>query len=533
MRPPTHDFETKRTSHLATILGVVFLLAILAPVYVYLASQNFMWMWDERLHVLVARNFTRHWLVPTLIDNPILSYDYKDWLGNHIWLAKPPLGLWIGAVGIKLFGASPLGYHSGGIVLLLLCVLFAYLTALRVLPGIRYALLAAWLEGTSYVLVRLVTGWGMDLVDLTLAATLHMGLYFAVRYAQTGRGAVWVGIASGLGFLTKLYLGLVPFAVLFLIAPHRISDWVKAMAVAAGIALPWNLFALLRWPDEYYHEHFISLTHLWRIVERHGPWKSFYASLLPYYANIGVLIVITRGLWKRRMILFEGEARASLALLAFLAIPFVVLTGARSKLDNFILLMTPPFSLWLSKLVQDLHSHRLLQVGFLTLILGGSACNLMAAAWQADSPSQRHKIECAKEVVDQVKSRYGKARIVLFHTERLTAEPLMVFGDFTAYRKPPKPDELDHISRLGYKSVVLGHDIRPNCFDHPPGMEAEINRRFILVGDAYVAIERFIKAPLVDPKPVRVAIVFWVLLFIGYQAISLIIDLSRQPPPGK
>lgn len=50
-------------------------------------------VWDERFHALVAKNLTKHWLMPTLYDDPIVNMAYDNWDRYHIWLCKPPLFL--------------------------------------------------------------------------------------------------------------------------------------------------------------------------------------------------------------------------------------------------------------------------------------------------------------------------------------------------------------------------------------------------------------------------------------------------------
>ena len=63
----------------------------------YMAMDQFLHPWDERYHALVAKHLIAHPLVPTLYDSPVLPYDYRDWMANHVWLHKPPLALWFAA----------------------------------------------------------------------------------------------------------------------------------------------------------------------------------------------------------------------------------------------------------------------------------------------------------------------------------------------------------------------------------------------------------------------------------------------------
>jgi len=76
---------------------ILFFGSLMLGVFVALLDP-FLVLWDEQYHALVAKNMIEHPLMPMLYVNPILDYDYRNWLGNHIWLHKQPLFLWQMAV---------------------------------------------------------------------------------------------------------------------------------------------------------------------------------------------------------------------------------------------------------------------------------------------------------------------------------------------------------------------------------------------------------------------------------------------------
>ena len=57
---------------------------------IYTSADFFLHSWDEMYHALVAKNLIKHPLLPTLYDNPVLPYDFKAWVQNHVWLHKQP-----------------------------------------------------------------------------------------------------------------------------------------------------------------------------------------------------------------------------------------------------------------------------------------------------------------------------------------------------------------------------------------------------------------------------------------------------------
>src|SRR3989304_1374435 len=85
----------------------IFLLLLAGLILrIYISSDFYLHSWDERFHALVAKNLINHHLKPTLYDNPILQYDYKCWVGNHIWVHKQPLSLWTIALSLWIFGIN-------------------------------------------------------------------------------------------------------------------------------------------------------------------------------------------------------------------------------------------------------------------------------------------------------------------------------------------------------------------------------------------------------------------------------------------
>ena len=86
------------TTRIALILLTAFLIRMDA------AFMRSLHPWDERFHVLVAKNLLDHPLTPTLYRVPALDYDARDWTANHVWLHKPPGALWLMAGSMGIFG---------------------------------------------------------------------------------------------------------------------------------------------------------------------------------------------------------------------------------------------------------------------------------------------------------------------------------------------------------------------------------------------------------------------------------------------
>src|SRR5690606_2197726 len=60
----------------------------------FMASLDpFLNLWDEQQHALVAKHMADRPFYPTLYDRPLIGYDYKMWIANHVWIHKQPLFL--------------------------------------------------------------------------------------------------------------------------------------------------------------------------------------------------------------------------------------------------------------------------------------------------------------------------------------------------------------------------------------------------------------------------------------------------------
>ena len=79
--------------------------------------DNFLIIWDEQYHALVAKHMLDNPFRPTLYSIPLLDYDYKNWTSNHVWVHKQPLFLWQMALSLKMFGINEMAIRIPSILL--------------------------------------------------------------------------------------------------------------------------------------------------------------------------------------------------------------------------------------------------------------------------------------------------------------------------------------------------------------------------------------------------------------------------------
>ncbi len=241
--------------------------------------------WDESFHALTARNLLKHPLKFTLIDQPWLPYDYKSWSSNHIWLHKPPLSMWGIALSYALLGVNAFALRFPSVLLSGGAVIFTYLIG-RELFDKRIGLIAAFWQAFNACSFRLIHGYLFsDHVDIALLFWVEASCYLLVRALLSGssRTHISCGVAQGLAYLSKSYLGLLAFGIslaMWLLArlrrfpeqKHPVTFrhlLIQFAAILVTIA-PWSIYALIKYPKEFIHENWYVLAHLNADIESWG-----------------------------------------------------------------------------------------------------------------------------------------------------------------------------------------------------------------------------------------------------------------------
>ena len=241
--------------------------------------------WDESFHTLAAHNLLKHPLKFTLIDQPWLPYDYKNWGGNHVWLHKPPFSMWAIALFFWAFGVNALALRLPSLLLSGGAVIWTYLIG-KELSDRRAGLIAAFWAAFNPCTYQLVHGYLFsDHVDIALLFWVCASSYWLVRGLQTGRLRYHglCGVAQGFGYLSKSYLGFLALgiwlAMWFLTRVRFLSQdeihisyrhLLVQIAAILGMVTPWLTYAFIKYPREFIHENWHVLAHLNSDIESWG-----------------------------------------------------------------------------------------------------------------------------------------------------------------------------------------------------------------------------------------------------------------------
>ena len=194
-----------------------------------------------------------------------------DWLTPHFAgvprLDNPPLFLWLQSVAFLVFGVNDWAAIFWSALSGALCVPLLYLLARRL--GLDF--FESWSTAFALLTTQYFLKYARHAMFDVFLTLLFLGAIYAYVRAVQGERKYFVllGLATGLGILTKSVLGLFPsmIAVLHLLATGRArllrDSWFLSGAVLAGlVAAPWYVANLQLYGDQFVEEHFRWL--LWR-----------------------------------------------------------------------------------------------------------------------------------------------------------------------------------------------------------------------------------------------------------------------------
>lgn len=224
-------------------------------------AHDSLWLNDESFHQVVTRHVHDAPFRPTLYDDPVHDTPelYRDYWNVRTWLVKPVGGFWGPALLMGLVGTGPLAFRLAGFLGYLVALLGVYLVG-RAWAGRALALVS------SLALASLPLGWILtqarfisDSLDLQTGGviTLAMLALFVSVARRSARFAAVAGAVTGFALLVKSALGLTPLGVAMVLwalgaagfcRGPRLRDVGLMLLTTVAVAVPWNVYAALKWP---------------------------------------------------------------------------------------------------------------------------------------------------------------------------------------------------------------------------------------------------------------------------------------------
>ncbi|MGI9538018.1 MAG: ArnT family glycosyltransferase [Desulfocapsaceae bacterium] len=330
--------------------GMAILLMVLAGLglYFYVSADLFLHYWDERYHALVAKNFISHPLVPTLYENPVLPYDFRDWQVNHIWLHKQPLALWGMAGSMWLFGVNEIALRLPSIALVSVATYLIFSIG-SYLFNKKTGYLAAFLFSINGLVIPLLGGRkATDHIDIFFMFFILLSIYLSVQYCRKENSlySFLIGISIGLAILSKWLPALIVLPIwLFLVWDSEkfslttvVTNFVIIVFSLTLTFLPWQLYIFSVFPQEATWESDYNIHHLFQGVEGHAGSLFYYLNRIRINYGEYIYLPLAWFLWKSVQ---EASNKKRWAVLIWFWLPFLFFSIAKTKMQAYLLFTAP------------------------------------------------------------------------------------------------------------------------------------------------------------------------------------------------
>lgn len=481
-----YTFEILRKNTASLIL--VFIAGLFICSFVALLDP-FLNTWDEQFHALVAKNLLRHPLLPTLLDKPVIPYDYTAWTNNHVWLHKQPLFLWQIALSLKLFGMNELAVRIPSILMMSVLPLFIYRIG-KISINERVGYYAALLFCTSNFVHELVSGFpASDHNDIAFLFYITSSIWAWVEYQQS-KNKYWlilIGVFSGCAVLTKWLVGLLVFAGwgISIISSREQRLSIKSYThillsfmVCLLIFIPWQLYIIHTFPLESAQEYSLNAKHYTSVIEGHGGDRWYYydnirkvyggGQLVPFVLLLSLLFFyrsIKRGTFK-------------IAFFIILLVVYAFFSLAATKMIGFCFIVSPLIFLSIASMIDvflGFIKGKIIKKTSLQYIFTFSLLSLIAwANFDLHNIACKHTLlkpnETDKrwEKIDDVlfiKSLRDKVlskNYVLFNCKQHRNGLVMFYTDFTAYDIPLNYNNYRSLKARGVNLAIIDDNKLPD-----------------------------------------------------------------------
>ncbi|MBV9403249.1 MAG: glycosyltransferase family 39 protein [Candidatus Eremiobacteraeota bacterium] len=308
----------------------------------------------------------------TLWDNSETAYGevareilrFHDVVVMHLngtpWFVQPPLYFWIAAIFVKIFGLSSFALRlPSAVATIAMGAMIAY--AVSRAAGVRAGLYATVILSTS--LMQAVVG-RLAIMDALLDLAVACTIFWWFRALQTGRaGYLYAGsAAAALGFLAKgpvaPVIALIVIVTFYfwnrrtaqtLVPP--LNAIAVAIAIFALIVSPWFIALYVRTGSTSIGQligHYTFARYTSTIENQAGPFWYYLPVLIlgffPWIAFLPAAIAFAAPLLKEGA---QSEPSSPLLRLsvAWIVMPLVFFSLAKTKLPNYIALAFPPLAL--------------------------------------------------------------------------------------------------------------------------------------------------------------------------------------------
>ena len=358
-------FSWRQFKNQKITLAVALLMLCGLILRLYVSADFFLHIWDERYHALVAKNLLNHPLIPTLYDDPVMPYDFKNWTANHIWVHKQPLPLWTIAMSLWLFGVNEIALRLPSVILTSIGILLTFQIG-KILFNQKVGFIAAFLYSIHGLIIEVTSGRvATDHIDVFFLFFIELAVFLSLQFAIKRKVIfnVLCGISIGAAILTKWLPALIVLPIWLLLVINFRKFTVKKIVLhflilcitIMVISLPWQIYIQTTFPMESIWESSFNIKHITEVIEeRDGPFYFHFDKMRILY---GELIYIPFVWFFYKTFKKWGDPKRW-ALLIWILIPFLFFSVARTKMQAYTLFTAPAIFIITALFWQFLYIYR-------------------------------------------------------------------------------------------------------------------------------------------------------------------------------
>ena len=411
---------------------------------------------DEKYHALVSKHLVADPSVPKLYLNPVLPFELNNYTGNHIWLSKPPVSMWLMATSIYVFGNHVISVRLFSLILSILSMVLLFYMG-RELFGIKEGLIAMFFLAIHGTFIELGAGEiSSDHVDVCFLFLTLATIYFAIKLASnTILYSLLVGLSFGLLFLTKYQASFIILPILFIIIIHKktlrqiISQLITIVLVSTAIVLPWLFYVYNSFPTEFIAMKNALMAPFSEVIQGHsGPWYYYIdkiGKLFGEFVFIALLVVFIK--------FIKNQTWQMWILLLWILVPLLGFSISETKRFTYILIIAPAIFLLIGyfinqKIKLSFYPNWLQTIIYIGLIALPIRFSIERVDYFTDHTATYTAERAWKNELKNFSKTVQAEKTIIFNSEKYIE--VMFYSDFTAYPTMPAKEVLESLKSEGF-----------------------------------------------------------------------------------
>lgn len=471
------EFNSKKS------LALFFLLVgtLCFKIFVITADE-FINLWDEQFHALVAKNMSTNLFSPKLYRDTILPYNYINWDKNYIWLHKQPFFLMQMALSVKLLGATAFAIRLPSAI----CFTFATFCVYKIGDNVstkRIGFIGALFFSLNYFFNEFMVGsQPTDHNDIIFMCYIVASIWAYSEYLKERTSVKWmllIALFSSFAVLTKWLPGYIVFGIWFMFLIQQKNtfknyrrDWFNlfnAFSVALILPAAWQIYIFSRFPLEAAQEHAFNVAHINIALDAHSGDAFFYfeslagtIGYLAYFFIIPGLILLYK---------YVKDKKLFICFLFAVLIVYAFFTYVATKMPGFTFFVFFVFFLGFGAIGEIIYEYlkieknKIKQMLFVVLVIycGINFCKLETfqekhTVWKkTDGYMQfiRNQNINWYNTCNSLTKEFKNEKLVVFNCPEFDYIKLMFYTDYIGYSLIPSRFEINLAKIKNYKIAIL------------------------------------------------------------------------------